>query len=397
MMKCNWLLAIFAVFTFLLFISIATCAKPAEFEVISLDITPQVALSGDTISVEAEVRNIGQREGSYSAVLNVGGVAAGTQTITLLPEASQRLVFSLTKDKAGSYQVSVGKFSASFKIKEPTLEQLKIDYPELYQELLKLPELTEIDEKDNEAIGEIAYLALRPEYKAAFESILDEGIKGKRKYCTPLQALLWIAYDREFNKYNPLSDYSLTKLMNYAWKITTTSNIYQSEMWADFDVVVDRLNSPYLISLYTMENFLYDYERLAKIEAGDESVLTPLTPEQMFERKKGICYDYAHFELYCLMNNGYVYDSFEFHADGAACHLYAGNPLAPRGRNGHHTCLFIDGGSFYIIDTTNGPGNPGIKGPFKTAKEAADATWSKWSIFEFRDQHFQSTKTVTRY
>lgn len=393
--KYHWLLAVFAIFTLLLSNNLITCAKPAEFEVVSLNITPEVALSADTLTVSVEIKNIGQSEGSYSTVLNVDGAVKETQTITLLPGAYQKVIFYLAEDKAGLHQVSVDKLNVDFKIKEPTLEQLSIDYPELYQELLKLPELKEIDEKDKEAIEEIASLALRPEYRAAFESVLDEGIKDKRKYCTPLQALLWIAYDHKLNVYYPLS--ALTRLMNFAWKYTTTSSIYKSERWTNFDEVVERLNSPYLISLYTKGVFRYDYERLADLNAGNGSALNPLTPKQMFETKKGVCYDYANFELYCLMNNGYVYDSFGSHADGAACHLEAWDPFgsAPIGQRGHHTCLFIQSGLFYIIDTA-GPISPGIRGPFKTIEEAADATWPEWKSFKFLDQDSQITKTVTR-
>ncbi|MBM4447373.1 MAG: hypothetical protein FJ023_08535 [Chloroflexi bacterium] len=401
MRKCNWLLAIFAVLTLLVSIPIAACAKPAQFEVLSLDVTPQVVLAGDMISVATQVKNIGQREGSYSAVLNVDGVAAATQTITLLPEASQKLVFSLTEDKAGSYQVSVGELSASFKIKEPTLEQLKVDYPELYQELLKLPELTEIDEKDNEAIREIAYLALRPEYKVAFESILNEGVKDKRKYCSPLEALLWVAYDKELDdEHNLLEKYSLTELLKEAWVMSAESNYY-SDKWKDFDTVISRLSTPQLVSMYMIQNIQYDYEKFPKVvETG---TVVYRKPNQTFRDKRGVCGEQSSFALYCLLHNGYYYDDFENHTDRAACILRIKNAemLHVTDAKGpisewiiyHEVCLYSDEGQFYYIEGGS------IKGPFATIEEAAYSVISAQGFkgvraYTFLDVDQEETKSV---
>lgn len=394
MRKCNWLLVIFAVLTLLLSISMAACAKPAEFEVISLDVMPQVALAGDMISVAAEVKNIGQREGSYSAVLNVDGVAAETQTVTLLQGASQKIVFSLTKDKAGTYQISMGKLSGSFKIKEPTLEQLKIDYPELYQELLKLPDLKDIDEKGNKAIGRIAYLALQPEYKAAFESILNEGIKDKRKYCSPLEALLWIAYEKEFDDvYNPLEKYSLSELLKEAWVMSAESN-YNSAKWKDFDTVVGRLSSPQLVGMYMVHNIEYDSEKCAKA-AKTGSTVVLRTPQQTFEDKKGVCGDQSTFALYCLLQNGYNYDDFENHKDGAACVLHVADAKwgISDWASAHAVCLYSDKGQLYYIE-----GGP-IKGPFATVEEAAYYVISAQGYkgvraYTLRDADLKETKSV---
>ena len=364
MRKCNWLLVTFAVFALLMPISIAACAKPAEFEVISLDITPQVALAGDTISVTAEVKNIGQGDGSYSAILNIDGLATEIQTITLLPGASQQVVFSLTKDKAGLYQVSVGKLSANFKVKEPTLEQLKVDYPELYQELLKLPDLKEIDEKDDEAIKDIICLGLDPEYKDVFGSLLNEGIEENRKYCSPLQALLWIAYDEELDGYHTLYNYSLTKLMNYAWKQTTTSNIYQSERWTDFGEVVDRLNSPKLVEIYMQNNYSYSYTR------GEAEGVK--SAEQVFKDKKGACYDHAVLTGYCLKKNGYdkvqgLFVAFDRQVQGYFL--------------GHIVCIYQDpkDSLYYIIDNAGGSR---VHGPFESIKKAAENACTRASFHQ---------------
>lgn len=170
-------------------------------------------------------------------------------------------------------------------------------YPELCQEMLKLLDLQEINDRDREAIEDIAQLASDAKNKPAFEAIINEGIKDKRKYCTPLQALLWIAYDREFVGYNPIRNFSLVSFVNDIWKTTTTSKNFASERWLNFGEVADRLNSPELIATYMQNNFSYSY---TKGEA--EGVKSA---EQIFKDKKGACYDPALFAAYCLKRNRY--------------------------------------------------------------------------------------------
>ncbi|MBM3166568.1 MAG: hypothetical protein FJZ94_03865, partial [Chloroflexi bacterium] len=106
---------------------------------------------------------------------------------------------------------------------EKNFIDLSIDYhpklsqtvPEIYSEIAKLPDLSTIEEKDLKAGEEIFVLATNPKYKEAFELILNEGIKDRRKYCTPLEALLWIAYDKDFEmKNNPLEIYSSKNIVN---------------------------------------------------------------------------------------------------------------------------------------------------------------------------------------
>ena len=183
------------------------------------------------------------------------------------------------------------------KEKSSTLEQLEVAYPELFQELLKLPDLKEGNAKDTEAMEDIAYLGLDADYKTTFELMLDEGIKGTRGYCAPLQALLWIAYDNEFDGYNPLKDFSLARLVSEAWKTTAASENYASERWLSFDEVTDRLNSPQLIAIYMQNSFSYSYVR------GEAEGVK--SAEYIFNDKKGACYDHALFAAYCLKKNGY--------------------------------------------------------------------------------------------
>ena len=115
------------------------------------------------------------------------------------------------------------------------LERLSVEYPSLYAELNKLPDLKEMGNLGKAAVNNIAMLALTPEYRTTFESMMNEGIKAMRKYCTPLQALLWINYDQPSLGNSLLQDYSLAKLIGVAWKRNATLGNFPLERWQDFN------------------------------------------------------------------------------------------------------------------------------------------------------------------
>ena len=367
--------------------------NPGGFTTSGLVITPPIADVGQMVAITAHVSNLGEIEGSCLAALTIEGSQVETKELTLAPAAMETASFTFAPDTTGTYRIEVGEVCEVLTVVETggnlggALAELNAAFPELYAELLRLPDLEEIDDKDIEAIGDIVYLALDPEHRSAFESILDEGIEDKRKYCAPLEALLWVAYDREFDGYNPLSNYSLTELINDAWKNTTTSEEYVSERWADFDEVVDRLNSPDLISIYMVDNISYDYEKLrALVETGTDIWQTP---QQTFNRHKAICKDRARFALYNLLQNGYGYNDFEVREGDSACILFA-RPRKWKPGRGHVVCLYVDNTIFYTID------NCGIKGPFSTVDAAADATYHGWSEYSFLDINHETTETVSR-
>jgi hypothetical protein len=85
--------------------------EPAEFEVISLDITPPVVEPGETVAVSVVVANIGGSSGTYSAKLAVEGVTVETKAVAIAAGTSQTITFSLAEDDVGIYEVEVGGFS----------------------------------------------------------------------------------------------------------------------------------------------------------------------------------------------------------------------------------------------------------------------------------------------
>ena len=361
--------------------------KPAELNVSNLFITPPVVTAGQTATITIDVTNTGEVEGSHSATLMVNGSKVDTKGLVVAPGTTGKLSFILTEKNTGSYKIEVGELSGLFMVTETgnALAELDTAFPKLSQELLKLPDLEEIDDRDNEAMDDIAYLALNPKNKPAFEAMLNEGIEDKRKYCTPLQALLWIAYDKQFSGYDPLKDYSLTKLIDEAWTNTSTSQNYTSDRWKDFDEVVDRLNSSELIATYMDGNIPYDWEKLGRLDSYWQS------PIETFNRKKGICQDKARFALNLLVQNGYHYDEFEKDKDSGAVMFVAmkrtGFP------DGHVVCLYEKDNKFYTIDSAE---STAVRGPFTAIDGAADATYPVWEVYQFVDVSTNITKLVNR-
>jgi hypothetical protein len=277
---------------------------------------------------------------------------------------------------------TISSNSATISNWPPALDKIKISYPELFQEMLKLPDLQRIDDKEREAIEDIVGLALDSKYKAAFESMLQEGSKNQRKYCTPLQALLWIALDRELELDSPLENYSLVNLVRVAWRDTTSSMNYTSARWQVLDEVVERLNSPMLVSIYMIDNITEDLEELHAFPHR----FAP--PADTFARKKGICNEQARFALYCLLGNGYDYDDFENY-ENTACMLGIDIDTP----NGHDVCLLKEKGSYYTID------NGVLRGPFPNVVSAVDSTALRvniaaWRKYFFRDLSLNQTKIV---
>ena len=272
--------------------------------------------------------------------------------------------------------------------------------PELAMELKKLPDFQQVEMRDVEGLEDIMVAAQKPGNKQAFDLMLNEGIKDKRKYCSPLEALLWIAYDREFNDtglvdYNNFSfkDFSIDKLIKAGWLYTKESNAAQwdgskefisvdstvnddnisfdtllenifrekaipnalkSDGWKDFNIVIDRLNSPQLVFSY--QKYTFSYEFIGKWMRDN----TPA--KDFFPLRRGACMDYAAFVAYCLETNGYPYvRGMELHFDRFAMGCF-----------GHIVCIYKNPGedAYYIIDNAG----PSHSGPYKSEKEAAEKT-----------------------
>jgi hypothetical protein len=94
------------------------CAKPAAFEVTSLNVTPPEVMTGETVNITAVVENTGGSEGTYTAVLTVDGATVETKEVVLAAEESKTVSFSLVKDTHGTYQVGIDGLTSSLTVKQ---------------------------------------------------------------------------------------------------------------------------------------------------------------------------------------------------------------------------------------------------------------------------------------
>ena len=223
--------------------------KPAEFELSNLVITPPIAKAGEMVTVTADVTTTGEIGGSYSATLMVNGSQVQTRELTLSSGATETVSFNFAEDATGSHTVEVGELSGFLIVIQTgdALAELKAAYPELYEELLKLPDLEEIDEDDVEALEDIAYLALlatNPEVAEAFELMIRGGTPDPSDYRykvpdwnTELQVLFWLAEQNEFKRNDTLAQ--AIAMVNGLWVTMGDDEVREAvcedcNTWLDF-------------------------------------------------------------------------------------------------------------------------------------------------------------------
>jgi predicted transglutaminase-like cysteine proteinase len=225
------------------------------------------------------------------------------------------------------------------------LEKAGQPYNEVANELRKLPDLQNGTYTVDlvKAMENIVSLCLLYETsKDNIQKMLDEGIAGKRKYCAPLQALLWLGKKEMWTKaYNTLNSYSPKLLLQSAWD-------FSEDGWKDLDLVVKRLNFPIAVDVYMSRNFTYYYP--------GASAWHRQSPQETFRTRRGDCENQSIFARYCLAKNGYA----------AYILVLAWTAL----NEGHVCCLYKDkDGQWYFHDNTY-PLYRGVFGPFTIANNA---------------------------
>jgi len=93
---------------FTVFAILAEIPKPASFSVSNLTLSPAEAVTGESVTITAVVKNNGDLPGTYTATLKVNGVAEETKEVSLPGGASTTVSFTITRDVRGSYNVELG-------------------------------------------------------------------------------------------------------------------------------------------------------------------------------------------------------------------------------------------------------------------------------------------------
>ncbi len=93
--------------------------KPAAFTVSQLSISPAEVEIGETVTISVLVANTGDLSGSYEVALKIDGVAVATGDVTLEGGASQKVIFTTSRDTAGTYAISVEGRQGTLVVKSP--------------------------------------------------------------------------------------------------------------------------------------------------------------------------------------------------------------------------------------------------------------------------------------
>jgi len=87
--------------------------KPAEFEVGLINLEPPVVMVGDTVTITASINNVGGIAGTYTAILSSDGQQVDDKVVTLIPEQSSVVEFTISEFTAGKHTISIGRSQIS--------------------------------------------------------------------------------------------------------------------------------------------------------------------------------------------------------------------------------------------------------------------------------------------
>ncbi len=91
------------------------CAS-AEFEVSQLTITPSQVATGEDFTVSAEIINVGDADGIYTATLTVNNIERATRDITVAAGMTETVSFVLTEESSGSYNIALNDMTVLLSI-----------------------------------------------------------------------------------------------------------------------------------------------------------------------------------------------------------------------------------------------------------------------------------------
>lgn len=254
-----------------------------------------------------------------------------------------------------------GATDGKFDLAKSILADINKSSPIIAAELGKLPELQDgITDQEVTALRKLKDLYQNESkgFEQFFNRINAVGLAENRKYCSPLQALFWIAEkETSISKLIPIETVSLKALLKMAWvfepqvdwvqaqKIVDTikddqlrkdynkeikkknkfiQNWLQADLkrspsvfpfgasrkikklsrakhWEDFDQTMARLNSPELVDFYVKKQI--SYENYWNIPSYDPR---GYNPKYVFNNKSGDCYYISNFVVHALKINGYT-------------------------------------------------------------------------------------------
>jgi len=119
-MENNTVTALVSHFTTFAIVGAATPPPPAEFTITSLDLNSEQVKPRQEVTASVNVTNTGGSEGNYTLNLTINGEVEQTRTVSLAPQATETVTFTITREEPGSYSVSIDGETAEFVVLAPS-------------------------------------------------------------------------------------------------------------------------------------------------------------------------------------------------------------------------------------------------------------------------------------
>ena len=94
----------------------------AYFALHDLRVEPDLVKSGEPVTIQAEVKNVGGAEGNYQPALRVGSESVPAAAVTLAPGESATLSWTVSRTELGSYQVELEYLRGAFRVRAPIVD-----------------------------------------------------------------------------------------------------------------------------------------------------------------------------------------------------------------------------------------------------------------------------------
>jgi len=95
-------------------------ARRADFVASGLSVNPTEVYIGEGVTIGTLITNTGNLAGSYKVILRIDNVVMDTREVTLEAGASKVLTFTIAKNVAGTYEVTIDSLSGTFVARGPT-------------------------------------------------------------------------------------------------------------------------------------------------------------------------------------------------------------------------------------------------------------------------------------
>lgn len=100
-----------------------TTTEPSEVTINGLSISPATVSVGEEVTISSLVTNDGQLTCTYDVVLKINNELEDTEIVTVAAGTSREVIFSVSRDSAGTYLVNVNGISGSFTVQKEAINQ----------------------------------------------------------------------------------------------------------------------------------------------------------------------------------------------------------------------------------------------------------------------------------